>query len=67
VLTSSLAAQFLVPLAGAVLGSLLHSASLFWVVALGAIGYLVPDMWLKRKTASRRNPHPQEACRTRWT
>jgi tight adherence protein C len=49
------AAQFLVPLVGAVLGSLLHSASLFWVVALGAVGYLVPDMWLKRKTASRRN------------
>jgi tight adherence protein C len=49
------AAQFLVPLAGAVLGSLLHSASLFWVLALGAIGYLAPDMWLKRKTASRRN------------
>jgi tight adherence protein C len=49
------AAQFLVPLGGAVLGSLLHSASLFWVVALGAVGYLVPDMWLKRKTASRRN------------
>ena len=49
------AAQFLVPLAGAVLGSLLHSASLFWVVALGAIGYLAPDMWLKRKTANRRN------------
>jgi tight adherence protein C len=49
------AAQFLVPLAGAVLGSLLHSASLFWVVALGAVGYLVPDMWLKRKTANRRN------------
>ena len=49
------AAQFLVPLAGAVLGSLLHSASLFWVIALGAVGYLVPDMWLKRKTANRRN------------
>jgi tight adherence protein C len=49
------AAQFLVPLAGAVLGSLLHSASLFWVVAFGAIGYLAPDMWLKRKTANRRN------------
>ena len=49
------AAQFLAPLGGAVVGSLLHSASLFWVVALGGVGYLTPDLWLKRKTSSRRN------------
>jgi tight adherence protein C len=49
------AAQFLVPLAGMVLGSLMHTSLLFWVVAFGAIGYLAPDMWLKRKTSSRRN------------
>jgi tight adherence protein C len=49
------AAQFLVPLAGVVLGSLIRSGGLFWVVAFGAVGYLAPDMWLKKKTANRRN------------
>jgi tight adherence protein C len=49
------AAQFLVPLGGVVLGSLIRSAGLFWVVAFGAVGYLAPDMWLKKKTANRRN------------
>jgi len=49
------AAQFLVPLAGVVLGSLIRSGGFFWVVTFGAIGYLAPDMWLKKKTASRRN------------
>jgi tight adherence protein C len=49
------AAQFLVPLAGVVLGSLIRSGGLFWVVAFGAVGYLAPDMWLKKKTSNRRN------------
>src|ERR1035437_4927701 len=48
------AAQFLVPLAGAVAGSLIGSNTLYCIVAFGVIGYLVPDMWLTRKTASRR-------------
>jgi tight adherence protein C len=49
------AAQFLVPLAGVVLGTLMRSSIFFWVTTFGAVGYLAPDMWLKRKTASRRN------------
>jgi len=48
------AAQFLVPLSGAVAGSLIGSNTLYCVVAFGVIGYLIPDMWLSRKTASRR-------------
>ncbi len=48
------ATQFLVPLAGAVLGSLMRSNVIFWVMSFGAAGYVLPDMWLKRKTSSRR-------------
>jgi tight adherence protein C len=47
--------QFLVPITGAVLGSLIGTNTLFWVMAFGVVGYLAPDMWLNRKTASRRN------------
>jgi tight adherence protein C len=49
------AAQFLVPLAGVVAGTLVGSNMLFAVICLGAIGYLLPDMWLKRKISARRN------------
>ncbi len=49
------AARFLVPLAGVVLGSLMGSNLLLWVTMFGGIGYLAPDIWLKRKTSSRRN------------
>jgi tight adherence protein C len=48
------AAQFLVPLSGAVAGSLMGSNTLYCVVAFGVVGYLIPDLWLTRKTASRR-------------
>jgi tight adherence protein C len=48
------AAQFLVPLAGVVGGSFMKSNVLLWVLVFGALGYLAPDFWLKRKTASRR-------------
>jgi tight adherence protein C len=48
------AAQFLVPLAGAVAGSLIGSNTLYCIVAFGVLGYLIPDLWLSRKTASRR-------------
>lgn len=49
------AARFLVPISGAVLGSLMPSNILFWVIAFTGIGYLAPDMWLKRKISARRN------------
>jgi tight adherence protein C len=48
------AAQFLVPLGGAVAGSLMRSNTLYCVVAFAVVGYLVPDMWLSKTTASRR-------------
>jgi tight adherence protein C len=49
------ASQFLVPLTGAVLGSLIGSNTIFWVFTFVVVGYLVPDMWLKRKISSRRH------------
>ena len=48
------AARFLTPLAGAVLGSFMWSNLLFWVTLFGGIGYLAPDIWLKRKISRRR-------------
>lgn len=48
------ASQFLVPLSGAVLGSLIGSNTIFWVFAFGIVGYLAPDMWLNWKTGRRR-------------
>jgi tight adherence protein C len=49
------ASQFLVPLTGAVLGSIMRSNTIFWVFAFGVVGYLAPDMWLNWKTKRRRN------------
>jgi tight adherence protein C len=49
------ASQFLVPLTGAVAGSLISSSTIFWVFAFGVAGYLVPDMWLNWKTSWRRH------------
>ena len=49
------AAQFLVPIGGAVLGSFIGSNTFFWVLAFGVVGYLAPDMWLNWKTGRRRN------------
>jgi tight adherence protein C len=48
------AAQFLVPLGGAVAGSLIGSNTLYCIVAFGVLGYLVPDLWLSRTTTRRR-------------
>jgi tight adherence protein C len=49
------AAQFLVPLAAAVAGSLIGKNTLYCVCAFGVVGYLVPDLWLTRTTSGRRN------------
>ena len=48
------AAQFLVPLTGAVAGSLMGTNTLYCIVAFGVVGYLIPDLWLTRKTSARR-------------
>lgn len=49
------ASQFLVPIAGAALGSFIGSNTIFWVFTFGVVGYLAPDMWLNWKTSRRRN------------
>jgi tight adherence protein C len=49
------AAQFLVPITCAVLGSFIGSNTMFWVFTFGVVGYLAPDMWLNWKTGRRRN------------
>lgn len=49
------AAQFLTPLAGAFIGSLMGSKTMICVVAFGVAGYLAPDFWLNWKTGRRRN------------
>jgi tight adherence protein C len=48
------AAQFLVPLSAAAAGTMIRSNTLYCVIAFGVMGYLLPDMWLTRKTAGRR-------------
>jgi tight adherence protein C len=42
------AAQLVVPLLGAFGASFIPSNTLFWVMALAGVGYLLPDMWLTR-------------------
>jgi tight adherence protein C len=49
------AARLLAPLTGVIMGTLIGSSPLFWVMALGGLGYLGPDLWLKHKRAGRRN------------
>ena len=46
------ASQFLVPAAGAVAGSIIKIPS--YVLGLGALGYMAPNMWLNWKTKGRR-------------
>jgi tight adherence protein C len=49
------ASQFLMPAAGAVIGSLIGTNTISYVLGLGALGYMAPNMWLNWKTKSRRN------------
>lgn len=48
------AAQFLMPLVGAVAGSFIPDNTVFWVFALGVVGYMSPDFWLTWKTGKRK-------------
>ena len=48
------ASRILGPLSGLVCGSLIHTNTVFWALSLGAVLYLVPDMWLKMKIKKRR-------------
>ncbi|HEY0757652.1 MAG TPA: type II secretion system F family protein [Acidisarcina sp.] len=46
-------ARFLCPLAGVAGGSFFLHVSFFWVLAPGAVGYLLPDFWLRRRMKRR--------------
>ena len=48
------AAQFLTPLALAFLGSFIEDNTVFWVLALAVVGYMVPDFWLTMRQNKRK-------------
>jgi tight adherence protein C len=48
------ASRFVGPVLGIVCGSLIHANTVFWALTLGAVFYLVPDMWLRARISSRR-------------
>jgi tight adherence protein C len=48
------ASRFIGPVIGLVCGSLIPSNTVFWALSLGAVLYLVPDMWLRMKIKKRR-------------
>jgi len=48
------AAQILGPLVLAFAGTFISSNTLFWVVALAIVGYIVPDFWLTLRTNRRK-------------
>ena len=48
------ASRFIGPVIGIACGSLIRTNTVFWALSLGAVFYLVPDMWLKMKIKKRR-------------
>lgn len=46
-------ARFMTPLAGIVAGTFIPSNTAFWCLALAALGYLLPDIWLTRAVKKR--------------
>ena len=48
------ASQFLLPLAGVVVGTLMPSNAVLCVIIFGVLGYMAPDFWLNWKTGRRR-------------
>jgi tight adherence protein C len=48
------ASRFIGPVIGIACGSLIRSDTVFWALSLGAVFYLVPDMWLRMKIKKRR-------------
>jgi tight adherence protein C len=47
------ASRFAIPLLGLALGSFIRNNTLFWALSLGAVGYLIPDMWLRSRIKKR--------------
>jgi tight adherence protein C len=54
-LTLYLGSRFLVPLLGVISGSFLHTNTLFWTFSLGAVGYMLPSMWLLHRATKRKD------------
>ena len=50
--TTYFASRIIGPLIGLVCGSLIHTNTVFWALSLAAVLYLVPDMWLKARSAN---------------
>ena len=48
------AAQFLTPLVLAFAGSFIPDDTVFWVLALAVVGYMVPDFWLTMRQGKRK-------------
>jgi len=48
------ASRVIGPVIGLVCGSMIHSNTIFWALSLGAVCYLVPDMWLRTMVKKRR-------------
>jgi tight adherence protein C len=49
-----LTTRILGPVIGLVLGSLIPTNTVFWSLTMGAVFYLIPDMWLKVRIQKRR-------------
>lgn len=47
-------ARFMGPLAGILAGTFIHTNTAFWCLALAALGYLLPDIWLTRAVNKRK-------------
>jgi len=48
------ASQFVVPVVGVIAGAMVATNTLSYVLALGALGYIAPNMWLNWKTSRRK-------------
>jgi tight adherence protein C len=48
------ASRFFGPILGIVLGTFIHTNTIFWALSFGAVFYLIPDMWLGMRTKKRR-------------
>jgi tight adherence protein C len=48
------ASRFVGPMIGIVCGSLIRTNTVFWALSLGAVFYLVPDIWLRTRIRKRR-------------
>jgi tight adherence protein C len=49
------ASRFVGPALGLVCGSLIRTNTVFWALSLGAVLYLIPDMWLKTRIKNRKD------------